>query len=424
MASRKLMWSVLAVTLVACVDETPSGPAARFGSSFDRGGIPRQHTVVVNPNANGEAIAATVQEAIDMVEPGGLVQVKSGTYNERIVINKGLTLEGIGDGSEPVVIAPPGAPTIAVQVATAEPVIIRNLTVHFSGANGIRGDGNVDVTVEGVTARAVNPPLGQGSVIGVFNDAPVSGGRAHLVVRESFIDGGVSAAIASAPPFPQMFGISQRGDLDGLLERNTIRRTGGACITANTRLDFGGEMNTDILENDLDECYPLQRAGALIVQSGTLATVPIFATGAVNIVGNTIRNTYRSCLPTTAIAHIYARARIERNRILDVVQPCAVPQATRNPAAIWIGSLNPITPGVTAIVRFNDIQGNAHAGVRLGPNISAVLDVTCNWWGAANGPSGLGTGSGDAVLKEGAAATPIFTPFATAPIAGTRATDC
>jgi hypothetical protein len=350
--------------------------------------------------------------------------VLPGTYREAIVINKGLTLEGIGGESGPVVVAPSGAPTSAVQVATAEPVTVRDVTIVFSGAHGIRGDGVVDVTVERVTVRAVNPPLGVGRVVGVFNDANATGGRAHLVVRESFLDGGVPLANSPTPAFPQMFGITAQGDIDALLEGNTIRRTGGACIVINTRTDFGGEANADILDNDLDECYPLQRAGAILVQSPGLATVPITATGVVNIIGNTIRNTLESCLVTTAISHIFARARIERNRILDVVQPCAIPIATRNPGAIWIGSLNPITPGVNAVVRFNDVEGNAHAGLRIGPNITAPINASCNWWNSASGPSGVGPGTGDAVLVEAGGAAPGFAPFATAPIAQSGATAC
>src|SRR5256886_3751406 len=117
----------------------------------------------------------------------------------------------------------------------------------------------------------------------------------------------------------QMFGIRVQGDVDALFEGNVIRRTGGACISVAMRSDFGGETNADILENDLDECYPLLRAGSVIVQAAGVPTAPVTATGVVNIIGNTIRNTFASCLPTTAITQSFAPGRIERNRILGVV---------------------------------------------------------------------------------------------------------
>src|SRR3989442_4385123 len=171
LVNRKVLgMAVLAGALVWACGEPAAGPDAALAPSFDRGGVPRQHTIVVNPNANGAAIAATIKEAIEMVEPGGLVQVKPGTYAEALVIDKGLTLEGIGDGSGPVIIAPPGAPTTAVEVATSEAVFIRDVTVRVSGPNGVLGNGVVDVTAERVTLLAVNPPLCVGQLIAAGNN--------------------------------------------------------------------------------------------------------------------------------------------------------------------------------------------------------------------------------------------------------------
>jgi hypothetical protein len=75
-------------------------------------------------------------------------------------------------------------------------------------------------------------------------------------------------------------------------------------------------------------------------------------------------------------------------------------------------------------VRFNDIVGNAQAGLRVAGNIATPLEARCNWWGSATGPSGAGPGTGDAVVVEPGGAMPVFMPFATAPIAGTGATEC
>src|SRR5436309_10299674 len=108
--------------------------------------------VLVNPHVQGNGTAKTIQEGIGMVDPGGKV-------------------------------APSGAPVAAVLVATSDPVTIRDLTIHFSGANGIRGDGVVDVIAERIRVRAVNPPLGAGSLVTVINN-PMTG-RARLAVRQS-----------------------------------------------------------------------------------------------------------------------------------------------------------------------------------------------------------------------------------------------
>jgi hypothetical protein len=415
---------VLASVLpVACGES--SNPAAITRPSFAAGGVGRP-SVLVNPNSNDEGTAKTIQQGIEMVAPGGKVLIVPGRYEEALVIEKGLTLEAISGGSGPVIVAPPGTPLIAIQVNTSEPVTMRNLTVRFGGSNGIRGDGIVDLTVERATVLAVNPPLGPGAGIGVINLGNVTGGRARLVVRESSVDGGVPTANSATPPFPQMFGIRPAGDVDALIERNVVRHTGAACIHVVTRGDLSGETNADVVGNDLDECYPIGRAGSVLVGTA-FGGVPLpgvaTATGVVNIVGNTIRNTQGSCLATSGINYEMLSGRIEHNRILGVVVACAFPSARVLPAGIWVGSIRGL-PAVNVTVRFNDIEGNAQAGLRLGPNQTSVIEASCNWWGSASGPGAGPPASGDAVVVESGATAPRVTPFATAPIARAGATSC
>src|SRR6266571_7470691 len=413
------------LTMTGCRE--PSDPARIVRPNFEAGGAGRP-AVLVNPNANDNGTAKTIQEGIGMVAAGGSVMVLPGTYVEQIVIDKGLTLEAVGGESGPVIVAPSGTVDAAIQVVTPDPVTIRGLDVRYTGTRGIFANGVVDVTIDGASIVAVNPPLGISALVSMLNDAPTAG-RSSVVVRESFLDGSVPAANSAAPPFPQLFGITIAGDVDAQLVGNVIRRTGGACIFLRTRNDLAGEMNVDITNNDLDQCYPLGRVAAILVGpgAGNLPTPdrPLTATGVVNIVGNTIRNSAQACVTSSAIAYEVYTGRIEHNRILNVVPACATPTLRNFPSAISVGRhLQPLFPPVTPTVRLNDIVGNAQAGLGIAANQTLAIDASCNWWGSADGPSGAGSGTGDAIVIEAGGATPTFSPFATAPIAETSATGC
>jgi len=399
--------------------------------------------VLVNPHVQGNGTARTIQDGIEMVDAGGKVMILPGTYRETIKIEKGLTLEAVGRESGPVIVEPPGVPTIGIEITTPEPVVIRGITVHSTGFSGIRGLGVVDVTIEGVTVVAVNPPVPPSPfsrLISAANDcspncSPDPPDRARLTVRDSFLDGTIACSTWPAcgaepsPIYPEVYGIIIVGDVDAVLERNVIRRAGAACILVLVRDDLGGETNVNMLDNDLDECHGRGRGGAIFVGLRALndpsATRPLTATGQVNIVGNTIRNSSASCRTPTAINYQALGGQVERNRIEGVVQSCsAVGGARALPGGIWLGSRLNFYPPVNVDVQFNDIVGNAQAGLRVGPNMTLPIGATCNWWGDVSGPSVAGPGTGDAVVVQAPAATPVFTPWASAPIAETAETTC
>ena len=426
MLRRRLLGMLAAAIAASTCSQLESSLAPPSAPNLVKGTVGRP-VVLVNPISNGNGTATTIQEGIDMVASGGRVMVLPGTYAESLVIDKGLTLEAVGGASGRVIIEPPGRPVAGVLVTAAGPVTIRDLTVRFGGAFGILGEGAVDVTIEHDSVIAVDPPLGVGFLIALRgNDAAITGARARLSVRESALDGSITGD--RVPPFAQSFGVGAEGDVDAVVAENVIRRVGGACIFFHPLLDLRGEMNVDILNNDIDECYPLGKAGSVLIgPSGPFPAVkpPVTGHGTVNVVGNTIRNSTASCLPGTGISYEWFTGRIERNTIEGVVQGCAGPGSRNRPAAIWVGSRPPANfPPVYPVVRFNDIVGNAQAGLRIGPNENSAIDATCNWWGSASGPTGVGTGTGDAVVVESGAVAPTIVPFAHAPIARTARTSC
>jgi tRNA A-37 threonylcarbamoyl transferase component Bud32 len=420
-------WIVAAVVTVAAIavilvvkPSSPDAPGAVAATT---------PPVLVKPKigGGGTATTRTIQQAIDLAARGATVSVLPGTYPEALVIKRGLTLEATGERSGPVLIAPPGTPETAIEIATFDPVIIRGLTVHASGGTAIRAIGEVDLTVERTNVLAVNPPSEVRALILVSNDERKSNARAKAAIRQNVIDGGIDA-LPRGVARPQNIGVQLVGDLDGVIEGNRIRRTGAICVVIDPREDFGGRTNVEILSNDIDDCHPAGRVSAIKVGSPSVALLsprlPVTATGSVNIIGNTIRNSSQDCL-NAAISFDAFAGRIERNRIVNFVQPCASANPRNLPAAIWLGLRPSITvPAVTPVVRFNDIQGNAQAGLRIAPNQTISTDASCNYWGSAKGPSGIGPGDGDAIVVETGAPQPIFLPFAKSPIARTSSPAC
>ena len=420
----KVALCFVGLAVIACDDGLdPSRIAApRLAIADDS-----RHTVVVNPNASGNGVTATIQEGIDMVVDGGRVLVMPGTYDEHITIDKGLTLDAIG--GDAVIIAPLRGPALSgreavISVTTRAPIVIRNITVkhdHVRGLNALFIP--ADLTIEEVSflGRWPSPAPIFNNGVSVVNNAAQSGGRARLVIRDTrfSVDGNA---------------VSLGGDVDALIERTEFlhEASNAGCVFVSptgqgVTVPAGAQTNVDILNNFFSDCganIPDGSKGvAPIVVLGTLGAT---TTGVVNVVGNTFRTRLRpaaSC-NTTGITYEFFSGRIERNSLVGVVQQCATPSGRSLPGAIFVGSRLAGMRPASVSVRFNDIADNAYAGLRIGSNQTTAIDATCNWWGDASGPAGAGSGNGDRIVLEAGAGVPMFTPFATAPIAGTTDSSC
>ena len=414
----------LGLAVIACHDGLdPSRIAApRLAIADDS-----RHTVVVNPGASGNGVAATIQEGIDMVAEGGRVLVMPGTYDEQLTIDKGLTIDAIGGGDviiEPVRPRALSGLEAAISVTTDAPVVIRNITLkheHVRGLNAVFVPADLTLQRVAFVGRWPSPAPIFNNGVSMVNNAAQSGGRARLVIRDSrfSVDGNA---------------VSLGGDVDALIERTEFlhQASNAGCVFVSptgqgVTVPAGAQTNVDILDNLFDDCganVPDGSKGvAPVVVLGTLGAA---TTGTVNVVGNTFRTSARTAAScnTTGITYEFFSGRIERNSLVGVVQQCATPSGRSLPGAIFVGSRVAGMRAASVSVRFNDIADNAYAGLRIGSNQTTAIDATCNWWGDASGPSGAGPGVGDGVVVEAGAAVPIFTPFATAPIAASTQISC
>jgi hypothetical protein len=77
-----------------------------------------------------------------------------------------------------------------------------------------------------------------------------------------------------------------------------------------------------------------------------------------------------------------------------------------------------IIPNAQVVAHNNDLSGNGTAGIANDPSNTPIVDGTCNWWGAADGPSYVGPGSGSHVTTIVNASTWLTTSDLAGPCNG------
>ena len=130
------------------------------------------NVMVVSDDGSGDFI--TIQEAVDASHVGDLVQIRSGSYLERVVVDKSLTIVGDGPGS---IISANGVPLLPGSLASDSAVlVIRDAfdviieDVSFSGPE----DGVIVRSSSNVTLRKINASGNGGNGVDVRSSAVVN----------------------------------------------------------------------------------------------------------------------------------------------------------------------------------------------------------------------------------------------------------
>lgn len=325
----------------------------------------------------GTAAWQTIQYAVSQVGSGDTIMVAAGTYDltASIIVNKSVSIIGDISNPENVVInagtipansgpKPPGRDRDAFQVAANNVVIkgfkIINALNLMTGA----GDGwqNAGITVGGdITLIDWLDPNTEPILIdgGIFSNNIIEGCSIGIylamsknvivsdnIIRYSTVGSGDSYyanAGVGIMNWNTKAWVNWQDPVNNVIERNVVEYSDrqGICL---------GAWNPDIF-----------------TVSGTVVR------------GNTIR--YSGNQPGIDLMYVTGPLTITGNDIYS------------NPTGIGVG------PEVTgAEAHFNNIYNNTNFGADVWDwTGTASLDATCNWWGHASGPSGAGSGSGDAV---------------------------
>lgn len=168
---------------------SPVGCASTSGNTFSGNGVDERNVGASAGNSSvtntdtGE-IFCSIQSAIDDTDTvdGHTLEIDPGTYAENVVVDKVLTLNGAGNGTNPAVdtIITPSSPGVTITTggtSAANRVVISNMTVTGATGGGNTGSGYLiqegDATIEHVSFLNVTAVNNTGNGIAISHTGTV-----------------------------------------------------------------------------------------------------------------------------------------------------------------------------------------------------------------------------------------------------------
>ena len=380
-----------------------------------------------NTTGDGQSDAPflTVQKAVDTVQAGGTVHVAAGTYTEQVTISQAVTIDGAGAANttlqRPTSFLNDPA-TIVVSAGAGDTAEITGMTVSTNNVCGA----SIDITsgntnIHGNTLSAPNPN-------GLCVSVGVNQGAGAATVSNNTINGYTGAGvwtfggsvtvsnntITGGPSNLNQSGVEISDPASAIIANNTI--SGNQCIQS----VFPDPPHSNTCDYGLDT--PEMGQGINIGTSGNVTAIgntlsgndtgiTAYQGGTLTISNNSITSTYVGLMTLAGGMDFDGNTVTGGQYGIVMVSYTSDPQFPTPPPALH-GSGNTISGNGTGVYLFDGdntapnptlvLNRNAIAGNSTGYNNTsgATQDATCNWWGDASGPSGVGPGSGDSVSSD------------------------
>ena len=370
---------------------------------------------------------ATIQAAVNAAPVGGVVTVDAGTYAEQVTISKTLTIRGAQAGVDGRLTTRTAGTSSTESIVTGGVSGSTRTSAFHILANDVTIDG---FTVAGETNQ--DDQLGAGIVIGpkqsgtqIVNDVIRNNVSGLFLANYSSTD----AALIQHDTFANNNNDGDNGGR-GIYTDGTV--SGGNLTNVNIDANnftsnYGGNYTTGLEAAIALEAGNPGEQSAIRITSNTFTNngKAVLSFNATNVLiqANTVINCQDQWSGSLRFEGHNDNISILYNTVINNTGP-----------AVAIDSKGVPGDNYSFLVNYNNFYGNNYAysvPISVVNNFSSYdgsFDARNNYWGSATGPSGYGTGGGDAVgggvmqigTGLGWALTPggsvLYTPFSATPI--------